>query len=84
MMKPCVVLNGKVINVGDWDYQYTEVDGEQVAQNPLPEGAVIEEREFEYDEDRGWYEVGTTLPKTQEDYLIDLDFRLSLIELGLI
>lgn len=59
MMKSCVVLDGTVINIGEWEHNYIEVDGEQVTQNPLPEGATIEERDFEYDSECGWYEVGT-------------------------
>lgn len=58
MIKKCVVLNDKIINIGEWNYQYSEIDGKQVAQNPMPEGAAVEERDFEYDTDRGWYEVG--------------------------
>jgi hypothetical protein len=59
VIKKCYVLDGRVINIGEWDHQYTDVDGEQVALNPVPERAVIEERDFEYAPDRGWYEVGT-------------------------
>ena len=76
MIKKCVVLNGKVINIGEWDYQKQKVlvsppeydkDGKLIKEtvyedkimNPLPEGATVEERDFEYDLDRGWYEVGT-------------------------
>jgi hypothetical protein len=50
MIKKCVVLNGKVINIGEWD----DMNGT----NPMPEGATIEEHDFEYDPDHGWYEVG--------------------------
>jgi len=76
MIKKCYVLNGKVINIGEWDYQiqqqevsppeYDEEGNivkeavfENRALNPMPEGAAVEERDFEYDTDRGWYEVGT-------------------------
>lgn len=59
MMKKCYVLNGKIINIGEWDYQkYTDEEGNEVIGNPLPEGVTIEKRDFEYDEGRGWYEVG--------------------------
>lgn len=73
MIKTCVVLDGKVINVGEWDYQYAQIDGEQVAQNPPPEGAIIEERDFEYSEEFGWREVGTTQPPTPEERLVVLE-----------
>lgn len=26
MIKSCVLLNGQVINIGDWDYQYEQVE----------------------------------------------------------
>ncbi|WP_050613332.1 hypothetical protein [Bacillus testis] len=47
MMKKVIVLNGMIINVGEWE-----------SSEPMPEGAVIEEREMEYNEDRGWFEMG--------------------------
>jgi len=72
MIKECVVLDGKVINIGPWDYQYTEVDGQQVAQNTLPDGATIENRDFEYDADRGWYETGTPATPTAEEEIAQL------------
>lgn len=50
MMKTCVVLKEQVINVGEWD--------DQGGSNPLPEGATVEERDFEYSEEYGWSEVG--------------------------
>lgn len=87
MIKTCVVLNGKVINVGEWDYQYAQVQTgtdengkpiyENQATNPLPAGAVIEERDFEFDANRGWYEVGTPVPKTETQQQID-DLTLAL------
>lgn len=75
MIKKCYVLNGKVINIGEWDYQiqqqevsppeYDEEGNivkeavfEEKIMNPIPEGAIVEERNFEYDPDHGWYEVG--------------------------
>lgn len=42
---------------------------EQQVTNPLPEGAVIEDRDFEYNEDRGWFETGTVPPKTELEVL---------------
>lgn len=76
MIKKCVVLNEKVINVGDWDYQIVD-DG---ITNPLPEGAVIEEREFEYTEKHGWRQVGIDIPLSEIEQLkkqqADLMFEL--------
>lgn len=79
MMKECAVLNGKVINIGPWDYMVQDVEvgldeaGNSIYEdritNPLPEGTIIEEREFEYSEDYGWREVGTTRPKTQVEIM---------------
>lgn len=50
--------DGKVINVGAWDYQYVldEDTGEVVAQNPKPEGATTQE------EDIGVYADGSRRP----------------------
>lgn len=63
MKKNCVVLDGKVINVGDWDYQTSlvevaEGEWEEVATNPLPEGATVEEMECEQRPDGSWVTVG--------------------------
>ncbi|MDR7856071.1 hypothetical protein [Tissierella sp.] len=69
MMKPCVVLNGNVINIGEWEYQYIEINGEQVSKNPIPDGAIIEDREFEYSEDHGWREVGWVPSLSEVDKL---------------
>lgn len=86
MIKQCVVLDGKVINIGAWDEQRQNVeidpaeydeDGniikeavcEEQIKNPFPEGGTIEERDFEYDSDRGWYEAGTSKPPTAEEQL---------------
>lgn len=102
-MKKCVVLNGQIINVGDWNYQYQQVetlpaeydkDGnvikeavfEQVATNPLPIGVAIEERDFEYSEDRGWYEVGTVAVNNDEILKAKIEVVTinTLIDLGVI
>lgn len=72
MIKKCIILNGKVVNIGEWDYQYIDIDGAQVSQNPLPLGATEEEREFEQI-DGGWYEVG--IPK-----LLNQEERIGMLE----
>jgi hypothetical protein len=49
--------DGKLINIGDWDYKY-ETDretGEQIVNNPLPDGAYSEEKEVLVDKDGGLY-----------------------------
>jgi hypothetical protein len=94
MLKQCVILNGQIINIGEWDYQiqpfeleppqYND-DGELIQEgiyedrptNPLPEGATVEERDMEYDADRGWYEVGTVSAPTESD-------RISAVESALL
>lgn len=71
MLKKCIVLNGQVINIGPWDYQYERVEVEpaeydeegnlvkeavyeEIARNPLPEGAEEVEIEVCQAEDGGW------------------------------
>jgi len=57
MTTTCIFdASGKLINIGPWDYQFSTNDnGEQIAGNPLPEGAYSEEREVFTDEDGGRY-----------------------------
>lgn len=67
-MKEVILQNGVVINYGPWDYKYTSVqtgedeDGnptfQEIATNPLPEDAVSEQWDMEWDNDIGWYKVG--------------------------
>lgn len=69
MIKKCWVLDGQIINIGDWDYQKTVgLDGKEVIGNPLPKGAVMEERNFEQSPDGGWYLDGK-VPKTEVELL---------------
>lgn len=60
---------------------------EERVMNPMPEGAYTEDREVMYSEDFGWREVGW-IPSLSEtdilrDYVLDVDFRLILMELGI-
>ena len=58
MTTECVFdQDGKLINIGPWDYQLEQADeaSEPVAQNPLPDGAYSEEREVFTDADGGRY-----------------------------
>ncbi|QYK68255.1 XkdW family protein [Paenibacillus sp. S02] len=76
MIKECVMLNGEVINIGPWDYRVqpimTGLDEqgkpiyEEQPTNPLPEGAVIEEREIETAEDGGLVVKGSVQPTSAE------------------
>ena len=50
MMKTSVLLDGKVINIGSWDYQLE--DG--MPTNPLPDGAEEIEIEVVQDAGGGW------------------------------
>lgn len=58
MIKKCYVLDGEIINIGEW------VSAEQ-----LPIGAIEEERDFQYTEDRGWFEVGEMLQPSETQIL---------------
>lgn len=49
---------------------------EDVVTNPLPDGANIEEREVEYDPDRGWYLVGTVPKPTTEARIAAMESAL--------
>ncbi|MGZ0043397.1 hypothetical protein [Paenibacillus ottowii] len=76
MIKECVVLNNEVINIGPWDYKkqqvQTGIDGqgnplyEERITNPLPEGAVIEEREIETTPDGDLIVKGSAQPTSEE------------------
>lgn len=66
MIKKCVILNNNIINIGEWD---SKPDRNGIDQNPMPEGAMVEERDFEYNADRGWFETGTTPKPTEEQKL---------------
>lgn len=50
--------------------------------NPLPEGATTEQRDFEYDSERGWYEVGTSTPPNAEQRLASMESALLELLLG--
>lgn len=82
MIKKCAILNNKIINIGEWD---SAIDEKGIEQNPMPEGATIEECDFEYDADRGWYEVGTLPePTLEEKNRADIDYLGVMIGVDLI
>lgn len=79
-IKTCVFdAGGNLINIGDWDERVQSVqvgvddDGEPIYEqrptNPLPEGAVIEEREVVYDDKYGWRLADQPVPKSKEELL---------------
>lgn len=74
MIKKVAVIDGKVVHI----YQSEE----EVELHPVP-GATIEEREFEYIEGYGWRKKGFIPPTSLQDYILDLEFRLLLVELGI-
>ena len=74
MIKKCYVLDGKIINIGEWDYMKDiDEEGKEIINNPLPVEAKEEEREFEYSEDRGWFEVGIPNEPTQQERIKELE-----------
>jgi len=94
MIKPCVILDGQVINIGPWDYQIqtvektppqfdedgnlvSEAEYEEVVNNPLPVGAVLEDRDIEQDEDGGFRVVGTVQPESSAQKIARLELELA-------
>ena len=61
--------DGKVINIGDWDYQY---DDEGKVLNPMPDGAYEDTAEIV--EDNGLYERTAWLAKKAADHLKKTDY----------
>lgn len=78
-LKTVVVLDGKIIHVGEWDYQFIEVGGEKI--NPLPKGATIEQREMELI-DGVWQELGYVPSISDKDRIEQLEQMINLILLG--
>lgn len=109
-LKTVVILNGEIINVGEWgsneltfvsnqleideakhhnetanESEFIEVPEpilKTVKYNPIPEGATVEQREMILTDENGWRDVNWRPESTLEDYTLDLEFRLSMIELG--
>jgi len=54
--KECVLLDGKIINIGPWDY------GSDSETNPLPAGAEVLDLEVYQNDDGGWYAEGYDQP----------------------
>ena len=54
MLKECVIVDGRVENIGPWQYLPTEIDGVTTITNPFPVGGVIELREVVQDADGAW------------------------------
>lgn len=58
MIKTVIVLNGEIINIGKWE-----------SNEPMPEGATIEERDMEFTDENGWREIGYAPHKTELELL---------------
>lgn len=57
-----VILNGKVIHIGDWDYQVSkDLEGNSIINNPLPLGA-----------EEGYYDITTT---ANGSYVLVSDYK---------
>lgn len=83
MTKKVYVLDGKIINVGNWECQKViNDDGEEVVENPVPEGTIEEEREMGYDEERGWYEVGKPVLPTDKERIEMLEDTILFLLMG--
>lgn len=81
MMKKVYILDEKIINVGDWDYQYDE---NQTAMNPLPDGAIETEKEMEYDDNRGWHEAGTQPAISEKERIAQLEQENLMVMMALV
>lgn len=59
ILKDVVLLNGEIINVGEWDFNLCKNDetGEEIVGNPLPEGAILSKLEMKYTKEDGWREI---------------------------
>ena len=99
MIKPCVRLNGEIINIGPWDElirrvevspaQYDEEGNEttpaayeDIATNPLPDGAEIVELDVYQDADGAWRPVGTSAPPSMADKMDLMQAALDDLILG--
>jgi hypothetical protein len=102
MLKECVILDGKIINIGPWDDQRENVEiephlydeegniekqaaYEEQIRNPFPVGVVVEERDLQYDSERGWYEAGDNSARIAElkRNLSDTDYVIIKIAEGM-
>lgn len=92
-IKTCVFdAGGNLINIGDWDERVQSVqvgvddDGEPIYEqrptNPLPEGAVIEEREVVYDDKYGWRLADAPMPVSDKERIEALEAALLEVILG--
>jgi len=91
MIKPCVILNGEVINIGDWDYQAVIVgikeDGQPIygeELNPLPAGAEVVDMEVCQSNDGSWCVVGYDPEPSELEQLRaeNTELKLALTELA--
>lgn len=66
--KVVVDENDNIVNIGELE--------------ELPEGWRVVEMEMKYMPEYGWRPVDWRPPASTEDFLLDLDYRISCIELG--
>lgn len=76
MLKQCIIFDGNIINIGEWDY---DIDGEGVINNPIPDGATIEQRDFEFTDENGWREIGIVIPKTPQEQIAELQAIVNIL-----
>lgn len=41
-----ILVNGTLVNIGDWDFREEEIEGELVVTNPLPDGSIEVDRDI--------------------------------------
>ena len=70
MLKQVFMLGDEIINVGEWDYKIEkDEEGNEVIENPLPEGAYVVEKEMKWIEEIGWKPIDWVKPLTQQEQL---------------
>jgi hypothetical protein len=64
-----IYLNDTLINIGDWDFNITtDLEGNKIIGNPLPEGAIEKDEEVVTNEDGSRSVVVSTLAQESVDY----------------
>jgi hypothetical protein len=64
-----IYLNDTLINIGDWDFHITtDLEGNEIIGNPLPEGAIEKDEEVVTNEDGSRSVVVSTLAQESVDY----------------
>lgn len=64
-----IYLNDILINIGDWDYHITtDLEGNEIIGNPIPEGAIEKDEEVVTNEDGSRSVVVPALAQQPVDY----------------